>query len=323
MEPLRLHATPDDAGQRLDQALRRHFPARSRTQLKAWIDDARVTVNGAVERPSYIVAAGDLLEVTEPEPVPATLEPISASLSVLFEDDDLVVIDKPAGLLMHPGAGAPRATLAHALVARYPGWVPPGSAERPGIVHRLDLHTSGLVVVARSPAAYQGLVQQIQKRELKRRYIALVWGGPAGEGGRIDAPLGRDPRDRRRFVVRPDGRPALTHWRVLARYRDLTLLELRLSTGRTHQIRVHLRHLGHPIFGDPVYGEARSWLDRLLPARRTRLGALGRSLNRQALHAYHLALRHPVRGGRLRLETPVPRDLDQVLLELCSEEASA
>lgn len=318
---IRITISEDESGRRLDQVLATRLSNWSRTRIQQWVRDGRVTIEGTAVRSSRAVAMGECLEVEVPEPAVPILEPIPVALNTLFEDDDLLVLDKPAGLQMHPGAGPARTTLAHALVERYPGWDPPGSPERPGIVHRLDRETSGLVVIGRSGRAYLGLLGQIQRREVRRRYLALVWGGPSSERGRISAAIGRDPRDRRKMAVRSEGRPATSDWRVLRRFRELTLLEVRLQTGRTHQIRVHLAHAGHPVFADPAYGDRRSWLDRLQPGRRTAIERLLRRLNRQALHAYHLAFRHPVGGGRLRFESPAPADLDQVLLELCSEEA--
>jgi len=220
--------------------------------------------------------------------------------------------------VVHPGAGIPRTTLAHALLARWPGWDPPGSPTRPGILHRLDRDTSGLLAVARSARAYQELTQAMAARAVTRRYVALVVGGPELDAGEIDAPIGRDARDRRRMAVRRGGRPARTEWRIVRRFDTLSLLDLTLGTGRTHQIRVHLAHAGFPVFGDPVYGGAAA-LQRVSRERRPALESLRRRLSRQALHAYHLAFRHPVGGDRLRFEAPVPADMDEVLVALAAE----
>ncbi len=324
MTALRTIEVPEDAaGARLDRFLAARLPDHSRTRIQEWIRDGLVRVGGAAARASRVLESGETVEFDPPQATPSTLQAEAFPLSVLFEDEDIAVISKPAGLQTHPGAGRePRVTLAHALLARYPGWLPPGAPDRPGIVHRLDRDTSGLLVIARSSRAHRELSRQIQAREVTRRYVALVWGRPDGEEGRIELPLGRDPKDRRRIAVRPDGRPAATRWRVLRVFRDLTLLEIGLESGRTHQIRVHTAALGHPVFGDPVYGGARVWLDRVSPSRRVQLARWWRGLNRQALHAYHLAFRHPRDGSRLRFEAPVSPDIDQVLLDLCHEEAS-
>jgi 23S rRNA pseudouridine1911/1915/1917 synthase len=251
-----------------------------------------------------------------------TLEARPLPLEIVYEDEHLAVIAKPAGLVVHPGAGADRTTLAHALLARWPGWDPPGSLRRPGIVHRLDRDTSGLLVVARTPRAYLSLVRQISSREVTRRYIALCWGGPDRDAGRETGPIGRDPRDRKRMAVRHDGRSALTEWRVLRRFDTVSLLDIALGTGRTHQVRVHLSHAGHPVFGDPGYGGTGAWLNRVGEARRAEMRVYLQRLARQALHAYYLAFRHPAGGGVCRFELPVPPDMEAVFESLAGEEAS-
>jgi 23S rRNA pseudouridine1911/1915/1917 synthase len=189
-------------------------------------------------------------------------------------------------------------------------------------VHRLDLGTSGLLAVARTQAAYQRFARQIRERQFRRRYLALLWGGPPGERGTVDAPLGRDLHDRRRIAVRAGGREARTHWRVIRRFRHVTLAELVLETGRTHQIRVHCRHLGHPVLGDPTYGHDASWLDRVPTPERGDLRWVSSRLKRQALHAYHLALRHPSDDSWCRFESPLPADMDMVLRRLSEREGS-
>lgn len=314
---------PDElAGSRLDAALAQHLRQTSRSKLQTWIKAGRVLLDGAAERASTLVSAGQRVTIDPPDAPAPRLEPLEIPLSVIYEDDDLLVIDKPAGLQVHPGAGEPRPTLAHALIARYPHWAAPGSPERPGLVHRLDRDTSGLMVIARREPAFQDLVRQIQRRETTRRYVALAWGTIREPSGSIDAPIARDPGNRRKMTVSDKGRPAQSDYRVLHRFDWLTLIEVSLRTGRTHQIRVHLAHLGHPLFGDPTYGRSRVWLDRIPPARRAVLTDRLRRLNRQALHAYHLACRHPSGGGNLRFESPVPADLDQLLLQLRIEESS-
>jgi 23S rRNA pseudouridine1911/1915/1917 synthase len=318
MSEERFVIAPEDAGRRLDHFVTARFPDRSRTQVQRWIKDGRVRIGDRLEPARYRVALGDVVSVRPEEPRPSTLEPRALPLSIVHEDDDLVVIDKKAGVQVHPGAGEDRTTLAHALLHRYPDWDAPGSPERPGLVHRLDRDTSGLIVVARSHRAYQHFLREIRSRRVTRRYLALVWGTPAESLGTVDAAIGRDARDRRRMTIRGDGRPARTHYRIVRAFEALSWVEFRLETGRTHQIRVHAAHLGHPVVGDPTYGDDAGWVGRVAPAERTWIRRLLRSLNRQALHAYHLAFHHPV-GGRCRFEAPAPGDLAGILESLSDE----
>jgi 23S rRNA pseudouridine1911/1915/1917 synthase len=225
---------------------------------------------------------------------------------VLYEDADLVVLDKPAGLAVHPGAGRRTGTLAHQLLARYPEMVGVGGSGRPGIVHRLDLGTSGALVVARHAASYARLSRAFAAREVEKCYLALVYGAPRTPSGKIEAPIGRHPDRRQEMAVRPGGRPAVTGYRTVAAAAGIALLELDLGTGRTHQIRVHARHLGHPLVGDPVYGEAR-WKSLPRP-----LQAALSAFPRPALHAWKLAFLHPGDGRRLEVTAPVPDDLRQL-----------
>lgn len=320
--PLVFSTGPEDSGTRLDIWLAGRYPGQSRTKIQAWIRGGRVKVDGEIPRAGRILAPDQRVEVDPPPSPPPILEPAAIPLTVLHEDEDLAVVIKPAGLQVHPGAGPPRPTLAHALLHRWPGWSPPGSPERPGIVHRLDRNTSGLLLVARSEPAYQVLIRSMQAREVSRRYVALVWGDPEGLGGEINAPIGRSRRNRLRMAVSRDGRPARTRWRVLRRFGTVTLLEIVLWTGRTHQVRVHCRHIGHPVFGDPVYGNTRAWLDRSPAELRSRLEYRLQRLNRQALHAYHLAFHHPADGDRMRFEAPVPGDMDRLLSDLTMEDSA-
>jgi len=319
-------AVPVEAqGRRLDQWLAERYPAWSRTQVQGWIRQGKVLVDGVTVRPSLQLRGGEDIVLELPAPGPATnlLRPEPISLDVCYEDRHIAVIDKPAGLQVHPGAGPPRPTLAHALLHRYPDWSSPGAPHRPGIVHRLDRETSGLMVIARSPQAYLGLVRAIARREVSRRYLALVWGRTSLDSGEIREPIGRDVRDRRRMAVTRDGREADTRWRTLRRFDTLSLIDIVLGTGRTHQIRVHLSWIGHPVFGDSVYGGAGASLTRATREDRPAMARRLRRLRRQALHAYHLAFRHPVDGRLFRFETPAPPDIDEVLRELTEGEATA
>jgi 23S rRNA pseudouridine1911/1915/1917 synthase len=274
-----------------------------RNQVQHWIRGGHVRLNGRPARASDLVSAGDRVEC-EPPPAPAeTLVPERGELSVLHEDAELVVLDKPAGLAVHPGAGRSSGTLVHLLLSRFPEMAGVGGPGRPGIVHRLDKGTSGVMVVARNAASYQRLSQAFSGRMVGKRYLALVHGAPPAQG-QIDAPIGRHRERRQEMTVRADGRPARTGCRTLAARAGIALLELDLATGRTHQIRVHLKSIGHPLLGDPVYGEARHrGLARPLQAPL-------RDFPRPALHAWRLALPPAATGGgRLHATAPVPLDL--------------
>lgn len=292
----------DTAGERLD----RHVAARldvARNQVRRWIDEGLVRVNGREAKPSAALAAGDRVECSPPEPREERVVPEPGDLRLLYEDGDLVVIDKPAGLTVHPGAGRATGTLAHHLLDRYPEMAGVGGPGRPGIVHRLDQGTSGALVVARTAGAYARLARAFAAREVQKSYLGIAYGAPAPASGLIEAPIGRHPQKRMEMAVRPAGRPARTGYRTVATQAGIALLEMDLATGRTHQIRVHLKHLGHPLVGDPVYGEAR-W--KGLPRA---VQAALRDFPRPALHAWRLAFRHPGTGEPLAFEAPVPEDL--------------
>ncbi len=271
-------------------------------------------VNGAPERASFKLRAGDHLRVEIPELGDATIVAEDLPLAIVFEDEHLLVIDKPSGVVVHPGAGVRTGTLVHALLHHDPAIAGVGGAGRPGIVHRLDKETSGLLVVARTERAYRTLIEAMKQREVERRYRAIVWGDPGGPAGRLAEPIGRDPRDRKRMaVVRGGGKPAVTHWEVRDRYGVAAELDVRLETGRTHQIRVHLQHAGHPVVGDPVYGGRGKKQLSLSESERSLARALLACLPRQALHASELALPHPLTGERLRFASDVPYDYHRAL----------
>jgi 23S rRNA pseudouridine1911/1915/1917 synthase len=235
-------------------------------------------------------------------------------LRIVHEDEALLVLDKPAGLVVHPGAGVQSGTLVHGLLHHAPAIGQVGGESRPGIVHRLDRDTSGLLVVAKTEEAYQALVVALKERRVHRIYHALVWGDPGPDSGTIDLPIGRDPRSRVRMaVVHGTGRPARTHWRVRQRFGPVTWLECRLESGRTHQIRVHLGAVRHPVVGDPTYGGRVRKSLSLRPAERSLADALLRGLSRQALHAVRLELHHPVTGAALAFDSPHPDDISQAL----------
>ncbi|MBD3235221.1 MAG: RluA family pseudouridine synthase [Candidatus Eisenbacteria bacterium] len=312
-----LRVDEESEGQRIDRFLAELLTDLSRSRIQALIRAGRIRIDGTPCKPSTPLVAGQRITWPTdagwraPELVP---EPID--LPVLFEDDDLLVLHKPAGLVVHPAPGHWSGTLVHALLHRWPAWRAPGGPLRPGIVHRLDRDTSGLMVVARSSRAYYSLREQIAARRAGRAYVALVWGTIGGTAGIIDRPIGRDPRARQRMAVRArGGRPARTIWRVLWRFDSLTLLRLLLRTGRTHQVRVHLSDWGHPVFADPLYGGVQP-AAQMAPAARRRAETWVRQLGRQALHAYRLSFRHPADGAPLVFEAPVPADMERILLEV-------
>ncbi|HEX2163810.1 MAG TPA: RluA family pseudouridine synthase, partial [Thermoanaerobaculia bacterium] len=256
---------------------------------------------------SHALAAGETVECEVPAAAPDDrVEPEEGELAVLHADADLLVVDKPAGLTVHPGAGRATGTLVHRLLHRYPELAGVGGPGRPGIVHRLDRDTSGVLVVARTDAAHRALARAFAGRRVDKRYLGIVHGVPA-PAGEIDAPIGRHPERRKEMTVRPDGRPARTRWRVLAAAGGAALLELSIETGRTHQIRVHLKHQRHPLVGDPVYGEPR-WKGLRGGAARNAL----RDFPRPALHAWRLAFPHPATGEEVAFTAPVPEDLREL-----------
>lgn len=305
-QDLELEIPQELAGLRLDVALARLLPEHSRTRIKAWIDAGEVRVGRLAAKPRDKVAGGARVRLTirvhaaEREVLPETIP-----LQVVFEDAEILVIDKPAGLVVHPGAGNTGHTLQNALLGKDPALA---ALPRAGIIHRLDKDTSGLLVIARTPRAHTSLARQLLARSVAREYLAVCVGVMTG-GGTVDEPIGRHRSDRLRMAVRSDGRPARTHYRVLERFRGHTYLKVKLDTGRTHQIRVHLAHLKHPLVGDPVYG---SRLARPRGASDALIATL-RGFKRQALHAAALAFDHPQSGERLAFEAPPPADFAALL----------
>ena len=307
----------EEQGLRLDRVLSARIPALSRSRLKALILDGRVAIAARTIRdPAASVKSGDTVTITLPAPEPAKPKGEAIPLNIVYEDAELIVIDKPAGLVVHPAAGHAEGTLVNALIAHCGDSLSGiGGVKRPGIVHRLDKDTSGLMVVAKTDAAHRALSAQFANKAegpLERGYLALVWGAPSRPKGTINAPLDRHPRAREKRAVRAGGRHAITHWQMLERFAGAdgkpvaSLLECRLETGRTHQIRVHLAHIGHPIMGDEIYATGfKSKASRLSDAARAALEALGR----QALHAYLLVIQHPHTAKSLRFQSELPADL--------------
>lgn len=301
------------AGLRLDQALAKALPQYSRARLQAWIEAGAVQVDGRAPRARDAVRGGEQVCIEATLEPKGQIEAEALPVNVVFQDRALFVIDKPAGLVVHPGAGNARHTLQNALLALDPklALVP-----RAGIVHRLDKDTSGLLVVARTPEVHTKLVAALAAREVGRQYLA-VCGGVMTAGGTVDVRIGRHRSVRTRMAVRGDGRDAVTHYRVAKRFRAHTLVRVELETGRTHQIRVHLAHIGHPVVGDPVYGGRR----RLPPGAGAELIAALESFKRQALHAARLELAHPLTGRAVHWESPLPPDMQKLLAVLEADAA--
>ncbi|MBM3317635.1 MAG: RluA family pseudouridine synthase [Candidatus Eisenbacteria bacterium] len=315
-ERLALVVEEEADGARIDRYLAERLAPISRSRIQKLIREGRILVDEAPCRASQAVREGQRITWPAGAGLEAPpLEPEAVDFLPVFEDDDLLVLHKPPGLVVHPAPGHWTGTLVHGLLLRWPGWRAPGGLLRPGIVHRLDRETSGLMVVARSARAFRSLQEQIAGHTAERAYIALAWGAMEPDRGVIEAPVGRDPRNRQRMAAVPGGRPAATQWQVLSRFDTLTLLRLVLRTGRTHQVRVHLSDRGHPVFADALYGGV-EFARRLAPPERRRAQALMRELGRTALHAYRLAFRHPADGEWLEFEAPVPPDMERVLLRL-------
>lgn len=313
-ERVRLDAVAgaEHAGARVDQAAAALWPDFSRSRLTAWIRAGELRVDGNAVKPNYRLSTGQRLELEatlerhegNPEPEPMRLD-------VLYADDDVLIVNKPPGLVVHPGSGNPAGTLVNGLLHFDPNLE---TLPRAGLVHRLDKDTSGCLAVARTPRAHRSLVAALKRREIHRHYLALVWGRVIA-GGTVDAPLGRHPVDRRRQVVRADGRPAITRYRVARRLAGATLLDVELETGRTHQIRVHMQHAGFPLVGDPVYGRRGS------PAGLDEGQRMAwRAFPRQALHASRLELAQPITGECVSVSAPMPDDM-AALIEILRESA--
>jgi 23S rRNA pseudouridine1911/1915/1917 synthase len=302
------------AGRRLDQTAAEMFPEFSRERLKGWIQQGELTINGQPARPKDKVIGGERLALDTQLQEETRWEPQAIPLSIVFEDDDVMVIDKPAGLVVHPAAGNPDGTLLNALLHHH---APLAAVPRAGIVHRLDKDTTGLMMVAKTLTAQTALVTQLQARTVSREYDAIVVGAMTA-GGKVDAPIGRHPKDRQRQAVTEAGKPAVTHYRVQERFRAHTHVRCWLETGRTHQIRVHLAHVRYPLIGDPVYG------GRLkMPAGSSEsLKTVLREFPRQALHAHKLRFQHPVSGAPVECKAPLPDDMFMLLDELREDRES-
>ncbi len=306
---------PADAGRRVDIVLAAHLPKMSRSRLKVLIGQGCLTSTGAtIVEPAYRVKPGQNFAIAVPDPIPATPQAQAMALDIVAEDAHVIVLNKPAGLVVHPAPGNPDRTLVNALIAHCgPDFTGIGGVRRPGIVHRLDKGTSGLMVVAKTAEAYAGLAPQFAAREVERAYWAVAWGVPAPKSGEVSGNIGRSPRNRKKMaVLRHGGKPAVTRYKVLRTLAGgrASLVECRLSSGRTHQIRVHMTALGHALLGDPIYGGGGVSRLRTLPqAAQVAVKALGR----QALHAKTLGFQHPVSGDARRFDSVLPHDIAELI----------
>lgn len=304
MDYVEFIVSADQATQRLDRFLATQLPEISRTRVQSLVDEGRVQVDGTTVKPSYRVEEGDVISVEIPSPPPAAVEAESISLDVLYEDEDVAVINKPAGMIIHPGTGAETGTMVAALLHRFGGMAGlsnVGGPLRPGIVHRLDKGTSGAVVIAKTDAAHKRLVDEFRDRTVKKTYVALLHGRLKGEAGTIDLPVARDLRRRSRMTARRrEGRQARTDWKMRFRLGAFTFIEADLHTGRTHQIRVHFSTLGCPVVGDTLYGA---------PRQERVQGKLLPPLDRNFLHAARLAFSHPTTGKQIEVRVPIPDEL--------------
>ena len=304
LESVLLSPEPRDSGKRLDHVIHERLPEFSRARIQEWIRAGRVRVNGAERRASYVIRPDDAINVEPAEPPPLRAAPEDVPLSLLYEDDDLVAIDKPAGMVVHAGAGVHSGTVVNALLHRFESLSSTGGPLRPGIVHRLDRFTSGVLLAAKNDRAHQSLAAQFAGRQVEKVYLALVHGTVKPESGRIERPIARDPVRRTRMTARlAEGRAARTEYRVLRRFAKFTLLEVRIGTGRTHQIRVHLSSLGYPVVGDTVYGA---------PAKIEGHAPLGRYF----LHAHRIRFRQPTSGAEITVEAPLPAELESWMASL-------
>ncbi len=316
---IKILVSPNQTKERIDVYLVNRIPKISRSHIKHLIDLGLVTVDSAPVKASYKVSPGENVTVRlQPRPQPS-FEPEDIPLKIVYEDDNLLVINKPAGMVVHPGHGNWSGTMMNALLGRYRELREKGHDFRAGIVHRLDKDTSGLLVAAKDEYTLGALGKQFSARTIERKYLALVWGCPKNLEGEIEGGLSRSPRDRKLFTVSAAGKPALTRYKVAERFELLTLLELKLATGRTHQIRVHLKYFGHPVFGDPVYGGRYARFGGLSSLQRTACARYLEVMKRQALHARTLGFFHPVQREFMRFESNLPEDFTEVLKMLRDE----
>jgi 23S rRNA pseudouridine1911/1915/1917 synthase len=310
----------DAAPERLDVFITDRVPDLTRSAVRRLIEMNRVTVDREPGKPSLKLKGGEQVVIEIPPPTPATPSAQDIPLEILYEDGDLIVLNKPAGMSVHPGAGNPDGTVVNALLSHCDDLSGIGGEIRPGIVHRIDKDTTGVIVVAKNDRSHLGLAHQFKEHTIKRVYVALVFGSPKTEKGRIESAIGRHPVDRKKMSGSArHGKHAVTHWKVTGRFGPVSVVELRLETGRTHQIRVHLSEAGFPLLGDPVYGGA----GRLSCVKDSNLRALIGELHRQALHARTIGFVHPLTGTYMEFSTPVPEDMQRIMEYLENQQPAA
>lgn len=294
-----IEITPEHGGSRIDKALSEFDPEWTRSKVQSWVKEGMILVGGKTVKPNYQLKEGDMVEVSEPEPGLLEVVPEDLGLDIVHEDGDVLVVNKPRGMVVHPAAGHATGTLVNGLMHHCTDLSGINGVLRPGIVHRIDKDTTGLLAVAKNDRAHASLAEQLSQKTVTRKYTALVHGNIEHDEGTIDAPIGRDPKDRQRMTVIDGGREAVTHFTVTERFGDFTLVECRLETGRTHQIRVHMRYIGHPLAGDPKYGPKKTL-----------------SFGGQVLHAGILGFTHPGTGEYMEFEAPLPDDFTELLVNL-------
>ncbi len=317
---IEIRVPPGKIPERLDVFLARQVGEITRSKVQEMIQSGEVTVDNKTSKPSYKIRPGDLikLEVLSRPPLDLTAEDIP--LEIVYEDEWLVVINKPAGMVVHPAQGNRSGTLVNALLGHYQELAPSDDEDRPGIVHRLDKETTGLLVACKRDPALSKLAEMFRERKIKREYYALVWWQMPNRQGTVDAPIGRDPRDRKKFSIHSGGKAARTHWKLLETFDYLSLLSVRLETGRTHQIRIHMSSIGHPVFGDPDYAGRNRQLGKLSSSQRREVAGYFEHVTRQMLHARTLGFEHPVTGEEMHFESPMPPDFQWMLDQLRSIE---
>jgi 23S rRNA pseudouridine1911/1915/1917 synthase len=310
---LELLVPPGKEKQRLDLFLTNQLPGITRARIKTLIDNDKVTVDGKTTKAGYLIRPGELIVVLFPAYEPTNVEPEDIPLNIIYEDDDLLVVNKPAGMVVHPAFANLRGTLVNALLSHCQKLSSVGGEKRPGLVHRLDKDTSGLLVVAKNDVSHLALSKQLSERKMEREYRAIVWGRLSKSSGRIAAALMRNPKDRLRMMIHPEGKQAVTHYQVLQELPLTSYLKLNLETGRTHQIRVHMASIGHPIFSDAVYGGRAKQLAGLNQNNTQFALKLLKDFPRQMLHAATIAFVHPATKELIRFSTPLPQDMEELL----------
>ena len=320
MPVLSFTATKSEAGNRLDAVIIGRLSTLSRSRANRLIRGGHVTVNGLIRKPGYLAKPGDVVRFETPSPESITCSPEAIPISVLYEDGEVIVLNKPPGLVVHPGGGRKSGTLVNALLFHRPDLQRLGGGLRPGIVHRLDKDTSGILVVAKTPIAHESLTHQFKEREVQKRYLAIVYGDMKAPGGVISLPIGRHPTDRKKMSAESRrSRSTETRWKIKEGFSGVTLLEIDLKTGRTHQIRVHCAAVGHPVIGDATYGGKKRWKG----LSHGPMQGLIKALRRQMLHAWKLSFVHPRTGQRMHFEAPLPKDMASLLESLRSLRSEA